>query len=72
MNRYEITWKDGTTETVKCDMMQQQQNTVLFMEVGSVQNAQGQVQGDIVLCANFLEMRCFKKLPAVDGPRLVS
>ena len=60
--RYEITWKDGEVQEVQCDAMQQQGNTILFLEVGAVHNAKGQVNGEIVLAANFLEMRCFKKV----------
>ncbi len=72
MNKYEITWKDGTTEIVECDMMNQQNTTVLFLDVGAVQNNQGQVQGEIIMAANFLEMKCFKKVPKLEAPRLVN
>ena len=60
--KYEITWKSGDVQEVECDAMQQQGNTVLFLEMNAVHNAQGQVSGEIVLAANFLEMRCFKKV----------
>ncbi len=59
--KYEITWKDGSTQEVECDAMQQQAATILFLEVGAVTNREGQVNGEIILAANFNEMRCFAK-----------
>lgn len=67
MSRYEITWKDGSeNEIVECDAIQQQGNTVLFLEVGAVQTAQGTINGEIILSVNFLELKCWRKLPKLN------
>ena len=49
---YEITFTDGSIETVECDGIQQNGNIVVFMDVKAVADAGGQRQGEIVLWAN--------------------
>ena len=66
-NTYQITWKDDTIEDVVCDAMQQQGTTVLFLSLSGIQNAEGQTNGDIILAANFNEMKCFRKLETQPG-----
>lgn len=65
-HEYEITFKDGSTETVKCDALQQNGGVVIFIDVKKVSTPGAQQQGDIVLWVNAGEVKMIKLIPIRD------
>lgn len=65
-HEYQITFKDGTTDKVKCDAIQQNGGVVIFIDVKKVSTPGAQQQGDIVMWVNAGEVKKIALIPVRD------
>lgn len=67
MHVYRVDYKSGKKEEVTCDLIQQTGDTVLFLNLSKLENADGKRDAEIILAVNFRECTAVRK---VTGPRL--